>query len=112
MRTILLIIIGFAFLIFFDTNAERRGEEAKRTAITPIDTVYFKSEVLPILKKNCSPCHFPGGKMYDRMPFDKPATIIGHEAGALKRFKDQKELRLLKNFIEQNKEFRKAEWIQ
>ena len=110
MKTILLIIIGGGFLLFFNTNTKRRGEEAKKIAVPPIDTVYFKSEVLPILKKNCSPCHFPGGKMYDKMPFDKPATIIGHEAGALKRFKDQNELSLIKNFIEQNKEFSKTEW--
>jgi hypothetical protein len=35
----------------------------------------FESEVRPILEKRCTPCHFPGGKMYDRLPFDKPGTI-------------------------------------
>jgi hypothetical protein len=63
----------------------------------------FKKDIQPILQKNCSPCHFPGGKMYAAMPFDKPETIIGHEAGALKRFNNAKEKELVKKFIEGNK---------
>jgi hypothetical protein len=35
----------------------------------------FETQVRPILEKRCSPCHFPGGKMYDRLPFDRPGTI-------------------------------------
>jgi hypothetical protein len=41
--------------------------------------VNFDSEVLPILETRCRPCHFPGGKMYERLPFDRPETI--HELG-------------------------------
>jgi hypothetical protein len=42
-------------------------------------SVNFDSEVLPILETRCRPCHFPGGKMYERLPFDRPETI--HELG-------------------------------
>ena len=35
----------------------------------------FETQVRPILEKRCSPCHFPGGKMYGRLPFDRPGTI-------------------------------------
>jgi len=41
----------------------------------PEGPVDFQSQVLPILVKRCSPCHFPGGKMYSRLPFDRQATI-------------------------------------
>jgi hypothetical protein len=35
----------------------------------------FASAVRPILKARCSPCHFEGGKVYDKLPFDSPETI-------------------------------------
>lgn len=66
------------------------------------DTIDFASQVQPILVKNCSPCHFTGGKMYERMPFDKDTTIINHEKGILKRIKED-ENAVIKIFIEQNK---------
>lgn len=68
--------------------------------IKPID---FDKEIKPIFVKNCSPCHFPGGKMYARLPFDKDTTIINHSAGIMKRIKNEEENTLLKNFIAQNK---------
>lgn len=66
------------------------------------DTIHFSSQVQPILIKKCSPCHFPGGKMYGRMPFDKDTTIINHEAGVLKRIKGD-ENAVIRSFILQNK---------
>lgn len=38
------------------------------------DTVTFAGTIGPILRENCSPCHFEGGKVYDRYPFDKSQT--------------------------------------
>src|SRR5260221_8242338 len=35
----------------------------------------FESEIRPIFQVRCQPCHFQGGKVYDKMPFDKPETI-------------------------------------
>ena len=72
------------------------------TKFTPNDTINFSSQVQPILVGHCSPCHFPGGKMYQRMPFDKDTTIINHEAGVLRRIKGDDNL-LIRNFILQNK---------
>jgi hypothetical protein len=47
----------------------------------------FASSVRPILEAHCTPCHFPGGKMYERMPFDKAETLASHREGALRRLK-------------------------
>lgn len=66
------------------------------------DTIDFATQVQPILIKNCSPCHFTGGKMYDKMPFDKDTTIINHEKSILKRIKGDDNV-VLKTFIQQNK---------
>jgi hypothetical protein len=35
----------------------------------------FDTQIKPILASKCMPCHFQGGKMYDRLPFDRPETI-------------------------------------
>ena len=66
------------------------------------DTIDFINQVQPVLVKNCSPCHFIGGKMYSRMPFDKDSTIINHETGILKRFKGD-ENAVIQTFIGQSK---------
>lgn len=50
-------------------------------------TDLFASSVRPILEAHCTPCHFPGGKMYERLPFDRPETLASHREGALRRLK-------------------------
>ncbi len=35
----------------------------------------FQSDIAPLLKSNCTPCHFPGGKMYQEYPFDDYSTV-------------------------------------
>ncbi len=47
----------------------------------------FASTVRPMLAAKCAPCHEPGGKMYAKLPFDRPQTISGHAPGVLKRLK-------------------------
>jgi len=64
----------------------------------------FHSQIQPILVKNCSPCHFTGGKMYERMPFDKDTIIINHEAGILRRIKGEENL-IIKTLFRNIKRF-------
>ena len=45
----------------------------------------FQTEVRPILARRCTPCHVPGGRMYERMPFDDAETVRGHREGILRR---------------------------
>jgi hypothetical protein len=41
----------------------------------------FETQIKPMFQARCQPCHFSGGKVYDKMPFDKPETITaGHQA--------------------------------
>ncbi len=100
----LLLLYFLCPLIIFQTcsvNNAGTAEQIKSKELK-IDTIDFISQVQPILVKKCSPCHFPEGKMYEKMPFDKDTTIINHEAGILKRFKNEENL-LIKQFILQNK---------
>jgi len=47
----------------------------------------FVRDVKPLLARTCAPCHVPGGKMYDRLPFDNPKTVVSAQAGILRRLK-------------------------
>ncbi|MFN0173133.1 MAG: hypothetical protein ACKVU0_00700 [Saprospiraceae bacterium] len=63
------------------------------------DSIVYSWEIQPILEKGCSPCHFPGGKMYDPMPFDQAKTILDHKSGMLKRFNKPEEKQLMERFF-------------
>lgn len=59
----------------------------------------FTTEIKPIFLARCQPCHFPGGKVYDRLPFDKPETITRLGTKLFTRIKDEKEQRLIRDFL-------------
>jgi hypothetical protein len=99
------LLLFFCFILLFSWlgfGYKRTTQAELKPIILLTDTIDFVKQVQPILVKNCSPCHFTGGKMYERMPFDKDTTIINHEKGILKRIKGDENI-LLKTFIEQNK---------
>ena len=96
--------IFFCFLALFGwlgSGIEKSPRELSGKPMKVIkDTIDFATQIQPVLVKNCSPCHFTGGKMYERMPFDKDTTILNHHTGILKRIKGE-ENNLLRSFIEQ-----------
>ena len=99
----LLVLFGFIFIVgWLESSTKKPSGKSTQKTIALEDTIHFTSQIQPILVKNCSPCHFTGGKMYERMPFDKDTTIINHETGILKRIKGEENL-LIKTFIKQNK---------
>jgi hypothetical protein len=101
--TYILLIIAFGLWSWFlSTRSNARTTSDQLTRIQT-DSVDFKTQVQPLLVKNCSPCHFPGGKMYEKLPFDKGETIVNHETGVFKRIKKENEARLVKQYIEENK---------
>ena len=61
----------------------------------------FETEIKPIFQAKCQPCHFQGGQVYDQMPFDKAETITRLGTKLFTRIKDEKEQRLIREFLEQ-----------
>ena len=49
----------------------------------------FATVVRPVLKTHCAPCHEPGGRLYDRLPFDNPKVVSSHSEKILRRLKDE-----------------------
>jgi cytochrome c553 len=73
------------------TAAAPPGAPAAQEASTPAEPggrAAFDDRVKPILARTCAPCHNPGGKMYERLPFDDPETVASHAEGILRRLKE------------------------
>jgi hypothetical protein len=80
-------------------------ESAKPTpSATPPTRVDFNTQVRPLLESRCTPCHFAGGTMYERLPFDRPETIEKLGTKLFTRIKDEKEQRLIREFLAQQAE--------
>ena len=69
--------------------------------VGPPKPVDFQAQIRPILEKRCQPCHFTGGKMYAKMPFDRPQTIHTLGEKMFTRIKDPKEQAILRAFLAQ-----------
>src|SRR5262249_44366337 len=59
----------------------------------------FASDVRPILESSCQPCHFQGGKMYEKLPFDKSETITKLGTKLFTRIKDEDQRRVIRKFL-------------
>ncbi len=62
--------------------------------------VVFETQVQPILQR-CAPCHFEGGQMYDRLPFDDPETIRELGVALFTRIRDENEQAVIRAFLSQ-----------
>lgn len=90
------LILALAFLLAMALAAS--------TTTTPKQPVDFEREIEPILKAKCQPCHFPGGKMYERRPFDKPATIVALGEKLFTRIHDEKDRALIRTFLAEQRQ--------
>jgi hypothetical protein len=61
--------------------------------------VDFQKEIRPVLEQRCQPCHFPGGRMYERLPFDRPETITKLGTKLFTRIRDEKQRELIRRFL-------------
>ena len=59
----------------------------------------FESDVRPLLEKKCQPCHFSGGVVYGRLPFDKSETIKKLGEKLFTRIRDEGDRRLVRAFL-------------
>jgi hypothetical protein len=61
----------------------------------------FSTQVEPILKSRCQGCHFRGGKMYDKLPFDRPETIKHLGTKLFTRISDENDRKVIREFLSQ-----------
>ena len=107
MRMVLL-LIAVALLVIEAGGLARTVGRANTGSLANVSTVSapnahvdFDTQIKPMLESKCMPCHFSGGKMYDRLPFDKPATIRKLGTKMFTRIKDEEKRRLIEDFLAQ-----------
>ncbi|HSB29170.1 MAG TPA: hypothetical protein VLE19_14990 [Pyrinomonadaceae bacterium] len=76
------------------------AQESRSVAATA-DKISFTTHVEPILKSKCQPCHFSGGKVYEKLPFDRPETIKMLGAKLFTRIHDENERKVIREFLSQ-----------
>ncbi|HYX29377.1 MAG TPA: hypothetical protein VE863_12505 [Pyrinomonadaceae bacterium] len=69
--------------------------------VPPIKKPDFDTEIKPIFQARCQPCHFQGGKVYEKLPFDKAETITKLGTKLFTRIKDEKERALIREYLAQ-----------
>ncbi|HSC08507.1 MAG TPA: hypothetical protein VLD59_16915 [Steroidobacteraceae bacterium] len=85
------------------TATEPMTTELSQPASAPVEQarVDFDQDVRPILEARCQPCHFPGGVMYERRPFDRAETITDLGTKLFTRLKDENDRRVVSDFLAQ-----------
>jgi hypothetical protein len=105
---IVLLLIAIVFLLVDSGGGVKPARTAwampsatASAASAPKARVDFDTQVKPIFQSKCMPCHFSGGQMYDRLPFDKPATIRKLGTKLFTRIKDEHDRKLIEDFLTQ-----------
>jgi hypothetical protein len=71
-----------------EASAVERAAAPEAPAATPTPDL-FATSVRPVLSTKCAPCHEPGGKLYEKLPFDQPSVVASHSAGVLRRLQGE-----------------------
>lgn len=108
MRVVLLMISAGLLVVEWGGYVKPAGTTSMASAPAAVATsssekhpVDFDTQVKPIFKSKCMPCHFSGGQMYDRLPFDKPETIRKLGTRLFTRIKEDNDRRLIEEFLTQ-----------
>ena len=92
---IVMLLIGVIFPGFLSSTPPQ-----DKKAVPLKDTVYiFQKHVLPLLQANCNPCHFPGGKVYKKLPFDDYKTVASLGKKLNTRLKQKKQQAVINGWI-------------
>lgn len=73
----------------------------KTSATSGSAKVDFATQIEPMLKSKCQSCHFKGGKVYEKLPFDRPETIKILGTKLFTRIQDENDRRLIREFLSQ-----------
>jgi hypothetical protein len=99
----LVVLLALVVCVYSGARPKTRAGTTSGSAVAAVELRHekldFHKEVKPIFERRCQPCHFNGGAMYKRLPFDSPATIKSLGTKLFTRIKDQREQDLLRRFL-------------
>jgi hypothetical protein len=106
---IVLVVIAVGLLLVESGGVARPSSQTDNASSAPVATsstpkarVDFDTQIQPIFKSKCMPCHFSGGQMYDQLPFDKPQTIRKLGTRLFTRIKEKDDRQLIEDFLTQS----------
>src|SRR5258708_20808571 len=110
MRFTVFITLGIALLSVHTPAGSRQpangtnssSGSCKMTSASGTKTVDFDKQIRPILEQRCQPCHFSGGTIYEKLPFDRPATILTLGTKLVTRIKNEDQRALIRKFLSGN----------
>ena len=97
------LILTFTLVVGFNLSGCAKLESPATAALptTAQTKIDFNTQIRPLLESSCTPCHFANGKVYERLPFDRPETIKRLGTKLFTRIKDENEQRLIREFLAQ-----------
>ena len=99
-RRTMIIGISFVLVAFVLQRSRLPTNQHKQKSVQGKDTIYtFHGNVLPLLQSNCKPCHFPGGKVFKKLPFDDYKTVASLGKKLNTRLKKQEQQAILNGWI-------------
>jgi uncharacterized membrane protein len=81
------------------TKSSTTMNKSTSSTQTSAERPTFASDIRPILQSRCQPCHFQGGQMYEKLPFDKPETITKLGTKLFTRIKNEDQQRVIREFL-------------
>lgn len=98
------VLIGVASLCIVFRSRDHYASASVFSQPHPTAKPDFESDIKPIFQARCQPCHFQGGQVYEKMPFDKAQTISRLGTKLFTRIKDDRERRLIQDFLDASKD--------
>lgn len=99
---VIIAVGGYSFALLRTTAHPASPAPSERSSTDPAPaTIDFTTQVRPILER-CQPCHFSGGTMYDRLPFDRPETVTHLREKLFSRIQKENERKIIREFLAQD----------
>ena len=98
---IVIAVISYSWGRTMGASAIPEDPQPARPVFTINAKVDFVTQVEPILRSKCQGCHFRGGKMYEKLPFDRPETIKHLGTKLFTRISDEGDRKVIREFLSQ-----------
>ena len=102
MILLLMSVTLFSYSCAHTIGASSRTVSTAKEALVTDQKVSFENDIEPILKAKCQAFHFPGGRMYDKLPFDRAETVKKLGTKLFTRIKDEHDQKLISQFLSQS----------
>ena len=101
MSLIRLFVMTILFLTpsLLPSFVSKGGEGSKSDGKPSREAYTFKRDIAPLLKNNCMPCHFAGGTVFAKLPFDDYATVKSKAKRLNTRLKEDEQKKIVDGWI-------------